>query len=600
METRQAAERPVRVVGRLADGVTIEQARAELAAMVSTLTAIPDTERRRPTVVMTLNETRVGRTWQPVPMMMMAAVLVVLLIACSHAASLLLARASARTRELSMRAALGAGRIRLVRQLLVESVITALAAGAVGLGIAAVFVRWFASEVAGAGLPYWTRFTFDLPMVAVVAVMCLGTGILFGLLPAWQMSRANLVEVLSQGGRAGTGPKAQRLTSLLLVGEVALTVILLSSAAALVRSANVVYRADQTIDVAHLWTFRVSLPPAAYDTGDKRSAFYQALDARLAAAPGLASAAIASAAPFNARDGRTIVMDTESPSERNPARTARLVAIGDRYFDTLGLAVLRGRRLEDLDAATRATAALVNERFADRYSPGVDALGRQVLLFNERTPDAPPRRVTIVGIAPALRQSVSNGHTPAVYVPYDTETGNLATIVIRGRPERFAEALRAEVRRLDPDLPLHDLQSLERVSYMSRWVPRLMSTAFSIVAAIATLLAAVGLSSLTAYAASQRTQEIGVRVALGAQRSQVSWLFLRRALTHASIGLAIGLAGSVAVGTVLQSALIEVRANQPVMLAGVALFLLSIALVAALLPAARASRLDPVAALRQE
>jgi len=600
MDTAAAAQRSVRVVGRLAGDTTIDQARAELSAIVSTLSTVPETERTRRTVVMTLNETRVGPTWQPLPMMMMAAVLVVLLISCSHAASLLLARASARTRELSMRSALGASRARMVRQLLVESVITAFLAGVIGLAIAAVFVRAFANEVTGFGLPYWTRFTFDLPIVLMVALLCLGTGITFGLLPALRLSRTRLVEVMGQGGRAGAGSRTQRLTTALLIGEIALTVILLSSAGALVRSANVVYRADQTIDVANLWAFRVSLPPAVYDASQKRAAFYQALEAQLAAAPGMESATLANAAPFNARDSRGIVMDTESPSERDPDRSARLIAIGDRYFDTLGLRVLRGRRLEDVDRATRATAALVNERFAERYSPEIDAVGRQMLLFNERTPEAPPRRVTIIGIAPALRQEVANSLRPAVYVPFDTEDGAMAALIIRGRPERFADGLRAAVRRLDPDLPLYDLQSLERVSYVSRWIYRITSTVFSIVAVIATLLAAVGLFSLTAYAASQRTQEIGVRMALGAQRSQVSWLFLRRALRHAAIGLAIGLAGAVAVGTVLQGAMAEVRANHPLMLAGVGLFLLSIALAAALLPAARASRLDPVIALRQD
>jgi predicted permease len=600
MDTPAAAERPVRVVARLADGVTLAQARAELGAVVSTLTTIPEAERTRRTVVMTLNEARVGPTWQPLPMMMMAAVVVVLLIACGHAASLMLARAAARTRELSVRAALGASRVRVVRQLLVESVITALAAGVIGLGIAFVFVRAFANEVTGFGLPYWTRFTFDLPIVGIVAAICLASGIAFGLLPALQMSRANLVEVMNQGGRAGVGaPQSQRLTTAVLVAEVALTTILLSSAGALVRSSDGVYRGDHALKLADLWEFRLSLPPATYRSAEQRAAFYGALNARLASAPGLESAALASAAPFNARESRGIVMDGEALPE-GPPPTEPLVAIGDRYFDTLGLTVVRGRGFEALDPAARATAALVNDRFVARFSPGEDAIGRQVLLFNPATPDQLPRRVTIVGIAPTLRQQVANGPSPVVYVPYETQPGAIASVIIRGRPAQFADALRQEVRRLDPDLPLYNLQSLERVSYMSRWVFRITSTVFSIVAVVAIALSALGLYSLTAYAAAQRTQEVGVRVALGARRSQVSWLFLRRALTHASIGLAIGLAGAIAVGTVLQGTLVEVRANSPWMLSGVCAFLVAISIAAALIPARRASRLDPVAALRQE
>jgi predicted permease len=594
-------QHPVRIVGRLADGVTGAQAQGELAAILTTLTAVADADRGRRTILMPLNETYVGKATQPVPMMMMAAVLVVLVIACSHAASLLLARSAARAREMSMRAALGAGRGRLVRQLLVESILMALMAGIVGIAIAGGFARAFANEVSGFGLPYWTRFTFDGPLVAVITALCLFTGFVFGMLPAVHQSRANLTDVINQGGRTGFGSlRAQRMTALLLIGEVAFTMILLSAASALVQSANAVYTADRAIDVANLWEFRVALPQPRYAAVERRRAFYASLDERLAGAPDVPAAALATSAPFNARDSRGIVMDDESVADRNPARDARFVAIGDRYFETLGLSLLRGRGFADLDSAARTTAAIVNERFAARYSPNADPIGRQVLLVNERTPEAAPVRVTIVGIAPPLRQQIAAGHTPVVYVPFDTQPATTASLLIRGNPERFARAVRSEVRELDADLPVFNLQSLERISYMSRWIQRIMGFVFSIVAIIATLLSALGLYALTAYAASQRTQEIGVRMALGAQRSEVSWLFLRQALRQLAIGLAIGLAGAIAIGGVLQGALVEVRANNPLMLAGVAAFLIAVSIAAALLPALRASRLDPVTALRQD
>lgn len=602
METPDAAQRPFRIVARLAGGVSIEQGRAELAAIVSTLAAVPEADRTRRIVVMPLNETYFGKATQPVPMMMLAAVLVVLLIACSHAASLLLARSSTRTREMSMRAALGASRSRIVRQLLVESVLLALMAGVLGVAMASVGVRAFANEVSGFGLPYWTRFSFDARLVSYITLLCMSTGVACGLVPALQLSKTNVAEILNQGGRSGmASPRAQRITSALLIGELALTVILLASAGVLVQSAGGVYRADQTIDVANLWTFRVSLPQPQYASRERRLAFYRALDERLAAAPGMESATLASSPPFNARDSRGILMDNEAAGSDRPSGlpNARLVAIGDRYFDTLGLKVVRGARLEDLDPSVRASAALVNERFVERFSRGIEPIGRQVQLVNERTPEAPPARFTIVAIAPPLRQQVAAGHTPVVYVPHGTEPAAVASLIIRGRPERFADVVRQEVRRLDPDLPLVDLQSLEHVSYMSRWIQRITSTGFSIVAIIATVLSALGLYSLTAYAAAQRTQEIGVRMALGARRSQVSWLFLRRALIQVSIGLAIGLAGAVAVGTVLQGALVDVRAANPLTLAGVCALLVTVATAATLVPVRKASRLDPVAALRQ-
>lgn len=596
-----AAQRPVRIVGRLARGVAGAQAQGELAAILSTLTTVPDADRARRTIIMPLNETYVGKATQPAPMMMMAAVAVVLLIACSHAASLLLARSVTRAREMSMRAALGAGRGRLVRQLLLESVLMALLAGLLGIAIAGGFARAFANEVTGFGLPYWTRFTFDVPLIAIITALCLFTGIAFGVLPALHQSRANLNDVLNQGGRSGIGsPRAHRLTAMLLIGEVALTMILLSAASALVQSSNGVYAADRAIDVANLWEFRVALPQPRYAGIDQRRAFYAALDDRLAGAPDVPAAALATSAPFNARDSRGIVMDNESPADRNPARNARFVAIGDRYFETLGLSLLRGRRFSDLDAGARATAAIVNERFVQRYSPDADPIGRDVLLVNERTPEAAPTRVTIIGIAPPLRQQVAAGHTPVVYVAFDTQPAATASLLIRGNPERFAPVVRNEVRQLDADLPVFNLQSLERISYMSRWIPRIMGFVFSIVSIIATVLSALGLYALTAYATSQRTQEIGVRMALGAQRTEVSWLFLRQALRRIAIGLAIGLAGAIAIGGILQGALVDVRATDPLTLAAVAAFLIAISITAALVPSRRAARLDPVAALRQE
>lgn len=592
MEGPAAAQRPVRIVGRLADGVTPEQARAELSALQSTQ-PVAEADRTRPTTVMPLNETYVGRVTDTAPMMLVAAGLIVLLIACSHAASLMLARSAARAREMSMRAALGASRMRIVRQLLVESVLLALIAGLIGGALAWIGARAFAAETVGFGMPYWITFTFDVRLVLCITALSTSAGLAFGLLPALQLSRTNLNEVLNQGGRSGlSSPRALHTTAVLLMGELALTVILLASAGALVRSAAGVYRSDQSIDLARLWEFRVALPEPQYASAARRLAFYRALDERLAAAPGLESAALAGSPPFNASESGEVVINNTAKG------TVRVVAAGNRYFETLGLSLVRGVGLDN--AATGASpTALVNERFVERFLPGTDPIGREVLLSSDGE-GASPGRFTIVGVAPPLRQQVASGHTPVIYVPHTARPGQMASLLVRGRPEQFADVLRQEVRRLDPDLPLFNLQSLQRVSNGSRFVPRMMSVVFSIVAVIATLLSALGLYSVTAYAAAQRTQEVGVRIALGARRSQIAWLFLKRALVPVAAGLALGLTGAMAAGSLLQAVLVDVRANNPIALLGVSALLVAVSITATLLPARRASRLDLVTALRAE
>lgn len=598
---QQAAQRPIQVVGRLARGVSAEQAQSELAAILSTLTTVPDADRTRRTIVLPLNEAYLGKATQPVPMMLLAAGVVLLLIACSHAGSLLLARSATRVRELSLRSALGAGRARLIRQLLVESVLMALMAGTLGVAIAAVFVRVFAREISLAGLPYWTRFSFDPTLAGIIAVICIATGIAFGLIPAIQQSRTSLSEFLNQFGRSGmVSLRSKRLSTIMLVGELAITVILLSAAAALVRSANVVYDADSAVDLDNLWEFRLALPAIKYPASEAQQTFFNALEERVASAPGLQSAALASGPPFNARDSRGVVMDGESVPESSSIPQVQVVAIGPRYFDTLGLRLVRGSRLEDADSASRAAVALVNERFAARFSPDADPIGREVVLINERLPGAPQQRFRIIGIAPPLRQQQQNGHTPAVYISFLSQPASFASLIVRGNPQQFAAVVREEVRRLDPDLPVFNLRSLALVSSMSRFTQRITSTVFSIVAVIAIALSALGLYSLTAYATAQRTHEVGVRMALGAQRSQVAWLFLKQTLKQVSIGLVIGMIGAVAAGFALQGVLVDVRANPPLVLAAIAGFVTLVSLAAAVLPARRASRLDPVSALRRD
>jgi predicted permease len=591
----------VRIFARLADGATADRARDELESIAATLPEMSLQGRTRRPLVAGLNESIVGRATDPVPLMLIAAVGVVLLVACAHAANLLLARSAVRAREISLRSAMGAGRGRIVRQLLVESVLLSMVAGPIGLALATLGVGWFANETIGFGLPFWTRFDLDARLVAGLAAMTLGTGILFGLLPAWHLSRTNLQGAINQAGRqGGAGPGARRMTSILLVGEIALTVILLTCAGLLVRSARVLSMADQTIDVRNLWEFRLSLPQPQYSAEERRVSLYRALDDRLASGPGWQSAALASAPPFVGGERLAVVMEGQSDIATENARTTRVIAIGDRYFATLGLAPVRGLGFDALDEVSIRDGALVNERFIEVFSPGQDVIGRRLRLMDERAPERPYASVTIRGVAPAIRQEQNGDHQPVVYLPHRLHPGASASVLVRGVPEDFAEALRQHVRALDRDLPIHGLRPLARVSDISRWYQRSSSLLFSAFAIVTVTLSALGLYAMTAYAVAQRTQEVGVRMAVGARAGQVQWLFIRRSLAQMTVGLGLGIVGAIGAGTLLRGLLIRTSAVDPATLGGVSLLLFAVALTASLLPARRAARLDPIATLRHD
>jgi putative ABC transport system permease protein len=599
--TPASGQRGGRIFGRLAEGITIESARAELASIVSTLPAASAADRTRRTIVVPLNESFHGSVTDPAPLVILSAGILVLLIACAHAASLLLARSFARAREMTVRTALGASRGRVVRQLLVESVLLSIVAGAFGLALASVGVRLFANETSDFGMPYWTTFAFDAQLFTFTAVVSLAVGVVFGLVPALYVSKPNLNEVLNQAGRSTTPAARTRLTTaVLLMAELAVTVVLLSGAGLLLQSAQVLYRADQRIDVSNLWEFRVLLPQPQYADAERRRAFYRRLDERLLAAPGFSSATLASVAPFLGTESRPALMDGEQLETGAAVRTTRVVLVGDRYFATLGVPLVRGRGFDELADSSIETVALVNERFAEMFSSNQDPIGRRVTLVNERATPAVAEPFTISGIAPPIRQGPASGQQPIVYLSYGGREQAAASVIIRGNADAFAQVLRQEVRSIDPDLPLYGLESLARLSEKSRWVQRASSTFFSVFAVIAVALSALGLYAVTAYNATQRRQEIGIRMALGARSSQVTWLFLRTVLVQLSIALTLGLIGALGAGAAIRSLLIQTRASDPPTLAGVSVLLMVVAITATVLPTRRATRADPLVTLRHD
>jgi putative ABC transport system permease protein len=604
--------RQFQAIGRLADGVTFAQAQSELAAITARLTHdYPDTNKDIKSDVALYNDRVNGGPIRTVFLSLMGAVAFVLLIACANVANLLLARSAARSREIAVRVSLGASRWRIVRQLLVESVLLALVSGALGYGLAVIGVRWFDSVTQNVGKPYWMKFTMDAAVFAYFAAICLGTGIIFGLAPALHISKTDVNEVMKEGGgRSGTsGTRARRWTGVLIVVELMLTIVLLAGAGFMLRSFLALYRADLGgIQTSRLLLMRMNLPLARYPRREPRALLYQHLEERLRGVGAIQAFALATIAPLQGGLERQLSIGGRPAPAGAPPPTVTLVGVGSGYFDTLQLRLIRGRAFTDVDGSPGHEAAIVNQRFVAMHFPGEDPIGQRITLT-----DGSPRPVdpsmatlsaTIVGIAPTIRQRNFSEPEPdpVVYVPYRVDPQRFAVLIVRGQGDAasLSAVVRTEMRALEPDLPLFNISTLEETLAQQRWPFRVFGTMFAIFAVVALVLSAVGLYAVTAYSVSQRTQEIGVRMALGAQARQVLWLVMRRSLVQLAIGLPIGIAGAFGVGKILESLLVQTSARDPITIGSIAALMIVVSIAACLWPARYATRLDPLSALRYE
>ena len=593
--------------GRLAPGVTRDQAQTELKGIAARLAHdFPDANKDISATVMTFNERFNGGPIRLVFLSLMGAVGFVLLIACANVANLLLARSAARAREVGVRVSLGATRWRIVRQLLVESLLLAAISGALGFVLAAAGTRWFDAVTADVGKPYWIRFTMDGSVFAFFAAVCLATSVVFGLAPALHISRTDINEVLKEsGGRSGSGGlRARRWTAALIVVEIALTLVLLAGAGFMIRSFLTLYRLDLGVETDHLLTMALALPDRKYPTPEVRAAFYQRLDERLAALTSIRGGTIASNTPFGGGPQlRLQVEGRPTPAGELPPQVTRLI-VTPRYFDTIGLRLIRGRAFADTDGTTGHDVAIVNQRFVAMHFPNEDPVGRRIKLVADQPTGPDPAFATIVGIAPTIRQRAVQepDPDPVVYMPYRSLANPFMTVIIRtpGEPAQLTSAIREEVRAIDPDLPLFGIRTMNEALAQQRWPFRIFGTMFAMFATIALVLSAVGLYAITAYSVAQRTQEIGVRMALGAQSTQLWWLVIRAGLVQLAIGLVIGMAGALGVGRLLKSLLVQQTPNDPITLGSIALLFVVVSLAACFWPARRATRLDPVHALRYE
>ena len=541
------------------------------------------------------------------------------LISCANVANLLLMRSARRGRELAVRAALGATRGRMVRQLLVESSLLAVLGGVFGFGVAIAGNRLFAAAIPEGGLPYWIELTIDGRVLAVSTAACLGTVLLFGLAPSLHVSKTDVRTVLQEAGRSVSGGiRARRWTALFLTAEFALTMILLSGLVANVYAAREGERASRTLDTSNLLTMWVTPEPRRYPAAADRLAFYQRLEERLGAIPSIASATIAAALPLTGAAPRQLEIDGRSTAsgagDRKP--TVFTTTVGARYFETLGKPVLRGRSFTWRDGTPEAPHVIVNQRFVELFLREGDPIGRRIrLTSDQRAPgqgasatanaaagvDAAPW-LTIVGVAPVLRQRMAVAPDPIVYLPAGADPPASAAIIVRSTttPEALAPLLREEVRALDPELPVYRVRTMQQVIDDAGWNPRLAGNLLTTIALIAFGLAAVGLYAVTAHAVAQRTQEIGIRIALGAATRQVAWLVLRRALRQLAAGLAAGLICTYAFNRAFSGPSDPNSFMNPAILIPVMMLLIGMTLAASLAPIIRATRLDPVIALRKD
>jgi len=589
-------------VARLAPGATLEGARAETKVIGDRLAKqYPESNDGYSMSLAPVQELMVGDARRPL-LVLLGAVLTVLLIACVNVANLLLVRAAAREGEIAIRTALGAGRGRIIRQLLTESLVLAVAGGAAGVGLAV----WVTKGLVALAPPQTPRLgAVGLhPSVLLFALgITLATGLLFGLAPAIQASRPDLAGALKEGARGSRGRAATQARNVLVIAEVALAVVLLAGAGLLLRSFARLQEVDLGFRPQHGMTFRVSLPDAKYKEDAKVSAFTDGLIERVKGLPGVtAVGAAAYAMPLsNSVLDLSFVVEGRPPVRPGQEDAMRVGVVTPGFFPTLGVPLLRGRALTDLDRAGAPEVVLLNEAAARRFFPGEDPLGHRIKLGWSK--DGHARGGEIVGIVGDFRQSnLAKDAAPHVFLPFAQAPLQGISVVLRtaAGPSSVATTIRAQVRQADASLPLFGLQSLDELVAASASQPKFYMLLLGGFAGLALLLAAVGIYGVIAYAVRQRTQEIGIRMALGATRYRVQSMVVRQGLILAGVGAVAGLVGALFATRGMRSLLYQVSSTDPAIYVSVAAVLVAVAALASWLPARRAALTEPQLALRGE
>jgi putative ABC transport system permease protein len=585
------------VIGRLKEESSEGLARAstEMKAIAERLAAqYPDTNARESAEVVPLLEQIVGPV-RPALMTLLAAVGVVVLIACANVANLLLVRASVRDRELAIRSAMGASRRQIVRQMLVESCVLAAAGGALGLLLAYLSIP--AVRTLGANsIPRVADVTLDGTVLLAVLSVSILTGLLFGMAPAWQASRAGLGAVLKEGGRSAVGAGGRWLRSSLLVAEVALSLVLLVGAALLLRSFANVTGVDPGFEPERALAFQVGLPQTAYPDAPSRAAFFDRLLERFASVPGVEAAGMTQALPMRGSYVLAFSMRNKPapPPGQEPSANHRSVSPG--YFRTMGIPLKAGRTFTERDTPASPMVAVIDEAFAKRHFPGENPIGQGLDIGN-----GSQGYYEVVGVVGNVRQAgLDADAAPTMYVPYKQDIFGQMWMVARtsGDPATLTNGLRQALREVDPAIPMSSVATMSSILGESVAQRRFSMLLLMVFAGIALFLAAVGLYGVVAYSVSQRTREIGLRLAIGAAPANVLRMVIGGGLKLAMVGVVVGLVGAWALSGLIQSLLFDVPPVDPSSYATTALALLAVAALAAYVPARRAMRVDPLVALQ--
>jgi predicted permease len=588
------------VIGRLRPGVTVQQAQTEMAGISARIAEQFPTLRGFGANVVGLREQLVGAIERPLAVLM-ASVLFVLLIACANLANLMLGRTAARRRELAVRTALGAGRARLVRQIVTEALVLAMIGGVAGV-LLAYWASGFFLALAGDSIPGADQIRLDARVLAFAFAAATAAALIAGLLPALHASRAAVADVLREGGRQGGPSGGRRTRSVLVAAEVALALVLLTGAGLLLQTLWSMQRVDRGFSVDRIGMATVSLPGGTYRTPDDVRGFYARLIAKIRAIPGVESAALTTGVlqPLITNSGNVNFEGKPVPPPEQQAEYP-FESVSPGFFETIGATMAHGRGFTDQDHATAPFAVVVNETLANREWPGQDPLGRRLRPGDGSNAQAP--WFTVVGVVKDLRRAdVKRNIRPEIYFSSLQRTPRTQTILFRaaGDPAAVMSTIRREVQSLDPQLPLFRVTTLASELAGTLSQPRFQATLLGGFAAIALLLASIGIYGVTSHAVAQRTQEVGIRMAMGAQRSTVRALMLRQHVTPALAGIAIGLAGAFVLSRFLASLLYGVRAVDPLTYLAVTLALIAVAVAACWVPASRAMRVDPLVALRAD